>query len=279
MRMLPQPRVPHSLIRSRWLLLAGAPPARGEIYSTRPWAPRGHGGPAARPSAHPSTRHQCRAQSPSGPSPRHPRVLRTGPKADPSPSSPDHRGESFQIKNLKVATRCPWQEPLKPAIKVYKLDGHRERAAELQENSRPSLGSLTTAVPKATGLTSGHELTSVTHRLAGPSPVFTPARPRRCPSQPALPLRLAAPGPGEEEEKSRKEETKPQRPQGGLQNTEPQQLPPSPAASPGHVPSFLPQNRGCRGAARRGGETRSLSPSPAGPSWGHADSFVAPDFG
>lgn len=87
-----------------------------------------------------------------------------------------------------------------------------------------------------------------------PSPTAWPA-PAPClplprPSQPALPSRLAAPGPGEEEEKSRKEETKPQRPQGGLQNTEPQQLPPGPAASPGHVPPFLPQNRGRGGDAQ-----------------------------
>lgn len=48
------------------------------------------------------------------------------PRADRSPSFSDHRGESFQIKNLKLAARCPWQEPFKLAIKVYKLDGHQE---------------------------------------------------------------------------------------------------------------------------------------------------------
>lgn len=95
-------------------------PSRGPTARPQQLA-RGHGGPAAHPGAHPSTRHRCREQSPPGPSPRHPRVLTTGPKADPSPSSPDHRRESFQINNLKVATRCPWQEPLKPTIKVYKL--------------------------------------------------------------------------------------------------------------------------------------------------------------
>lgn len=62
---------------------------------------------------------------------------------------------------------------------------------ELKENSRPSSGSLTTAVPKAAGLTSRHDFTSITHRLTGPSPMFTPACPLRYPSPPAFPFEVS----------------------------------------------------------------------------------------